>query len=147
MTLPSFAEQRTIVLKVTPAQLISTKKAGNVEVGDIVRFKTVTDTYKDDKLFIKQDTIVSAYIGLIHENGFAGDSAQIILENFKTTDVDGKIVNIPIDYTITGNFTFSTQIKHAVNEILSQILLLPFIRGTEIYLVPERNIFNIVWNI
>lgn len=140
--IPAFASE-PVVLKVTPAQLISTKKDNMVEVGDILEFKTVRDAEKNDKLFIKEGTPVYGFVGNVHENGFAGDMAEIVIEKFKTTDVNGKIVYISNSMTITGNMSFSNFIKQNLTAKIASCFFV--IRGAEIYLKPGEHVFNIIY--
>lgn len=88
-------------IKIKPAQKISTC-FDEVEVGDKISFLTVKDVYKNGKLYIEKYTEVVGTVDYVSENGWASDNAQIDFKEFKTTDVDGKTVNITSPMSING---------------------------------------------
>lgn len=139
----SVMAKELVTMKITPDELISTKKEGNVELGDTLKFKTARDVYVNDTLYIKKDVPVYAFVGYVHPNGFAGDSAQIKLERFVTKTVDGKKLTINNPLTITGNMSFANHVKQTLGMRISTIFV--FVRGAEIYLEPDKHIFNVMF--
>ena len=88
-------------IKLLPAEPVSTIH-DELEIGDIIRFKTAEDVYKNGKLFIKKDTPVFGKIDIFDENGWIGDNAEIKIKKFVTTDISGKITELNSDLSING---------------------------------------------
>lgn len=88
-------------VKLVPAQNISTSY-NEIETGDKIKFKSVNDVYKNDKLYMKSGTPVTGIVDYIDENGWAADHAEIQFKQFQTKDLDGKKVQITSPITING---------------------------------------------
>lgn len=135
LCLPSFAEK--IPVKITPIQLISTHY-DNIEVGDKLAFQVVNDVYVKNKLFIKKGENIWGIVDFVHNNGWAGDSAEIKLEKFITKNVDGERIIINSNIRLDGN----TETANSTKQIIaSKILVL--VRGSEIFIEPDTITFNI----
>lgn len=134
-TLPSYAEK--IPVKITPIQVISTKH-DEIEVGDWIKFVTVNDVYLDDNLYITKNTDVIGIVDHVHPNGWTGDSAQIYFKNFYATDVNKKKVTISYPLDISGKVEMATKFRE-----MAAYFLLFIIRGSEICIEPDTQVFNI----
>jgi len=132
-----------VTMKITPDELISTQKDGNVELGDTLRFRAYKDVYVDDNLYIKKGTPVYAFVGYVHPNGWGGDSAEIKLERFKTKTANGKNITINKPLTITGNMSFANHVRQTISAQLGMFFM--FIRGAEINLQPDNHVFNVMF--
>lgn len=134
-TMPAFAEK--IPVKLTPTVLLSTKY-DEIEVGDLLYFKTLNDVYVEDKLYIKKDTKAVGTVDFVHNNGWGGDNAEIKIEKFVLKNIDGKKITINYPIRINGNSETANGFKQV---ILANIFIL--IRGSEIYIEPSKINFNI----
>lgn len=126
-----------IPVSIAPLQAISTNY-DEIETGDYITFVIVNDVYTDGKLYLKKGTPVEAFVDFFHPNGWVGDSAEIKIKTFETTDSMGKkvIINYPLDlngYTLKAN-----DIKQYLSWVFTSL-----IRGSEIYIEPDTKIFNI----
>lgn len=133
--LPCLAEK--VSFKITPLQLISTEN-DEVEVGDTIDFISVKDVYMNGNLFIARNTHVSGIVDFVHQNGWAGDRAEIWIKKFyvKTKD-DKKIeINYPIKIIKTPQ-----DCKHLKDYFVYYVL--GSIRGSEIYIEPDTKVYNI----
>lgn len=133
-----------IPVKITPAQIISTHH-DEIELGDYINFKIVKDVYVDNKLYLKKDTPITGFVEFFHENGWAGDSAEISFNKFRTRDVNGREVIINYPLKLVGNNLKANDIKQslALNLTIFVQQILALIRGSEIKLEPESKIFNL----
>jgi len=134
---PVFAEK--IPVKLEPAQIISTKH-DEIEVGDPISFKIMNDVYVGDKIYIQKGTSVKGIVDFVHNNGWAGDSAEIKLNRFITKNANGE--KISIDYPI--NLTEQANAINCTKQYSANILsLLMIIRGSELYIEPDTTYFNL----
>lgn len=131
------AQAEKIPVKITPLQLISTHH-DEIETGDYITFVVVNDVYANGNLYIKKGTLVDAFVDFFHPNGWAGDNAEIKINSFETTDVNGKklTINYPID--MNGNNLKHNDIKQYLSWVFTNL-----IRGSEICIEPDTNIYNI----
>lgn len=68
-----------------------------LDVGDKVNFKVLNNVIKNGELFIAKDTKVDAIVGNITPSSKAGAPAELTVERFITTDINGNKVEL------TGN--------------------------------------------
>ena len=134
-TSPAFAEK--IPVKLTNAELLSTKH-DEIEVGDLIDFKTLNDIYVEDKLYIKKGTKVVGAVDFVHNNGWGGDNAEIKVEKFILKNANGEKITINYPISINGNSETANSFKQLV---LSNIFI--FIRGSEIYIEPKKIHFSV----
>lgn len=97
----TIASAQKLPVRITPGENISTAY-DEIEVGDNLKFKTMQDIYYNQKLYIKKDTPVYAQVGLLSDNGWAFDHAEINFKKFVTTDVNNNTITINDDLTING---------------------------------------------
>lgn len=128
-----------IIVPITPIETISTHH-DEVELGDFIKFKVVKDIYKNDVLYIKKDTPIFGKVEFVHENGWAGDSAQIDFLKFQTMDINNKLIKFSYPLKLVGNDLRNNDIK----DILARILIV--VRGAEINILPESKTFNLFLN-
>lgn len=133
--IPVFAEK--IPVKISPTQIISTHH-DEVEVGDYITFKTVSDIFSDGKLILRNDSPVIGIVDFVHNNGWTGDCAEIRFKTFYLTNLENKKIQITCPLIIQGN----NETKNATAQILANYVF-GFIRGAEIYIVPNTKVFNI----
>ena len=131
---PVFAEK--IPVKIEPVQIISTHH-DEVEVGDKIKFRTAKDININGKLYIKADTPVYGIVDFIHNNGWAGDNAEIKFNKFITQNISGEKIEIDYPVSIKGNH----ETANAIKTFVSEITLL--VRGSEIYIEPDSFYINI----
>lgn len=132
---PCFAEK--IPVKLTNAELLSTKH-DEIEVGDLIDFKTLNDIYVEDKLYIKKGTKVIGTVDFVHNNGWGGDSAEIKIKKIILKNANGEKITINYPISINGNSETANTLKQL---ILSNIFI--FIRGSELYIEPEKIRFSV----
>ncbi len=73
-----------------------------LEILDVVKFKSIADVYKNGKLYIKSDTSVYGIIDGVDENGWCADNAAIYFKKFYTKDTKGNKITINSDLVIDG---------------------------------------------
>ncbi|MFA7658402.1 MAG: hypothetical protein WCY19_03110 [Candidatus Gastranaerophilaceae bacterium] len=138
---PAFAEK--IPVKIAPAQAFSTHH-DEVQIGDWINFETVNDVYNGDKLYIKKGTRVIGVVDFVHDNGWLADSAEITLKEFLTVDANNKKVEIPYTIKIKGNEFVENEKRQCLTYIAYAFQSLAFfLRGPEIYIEPDKKVFNI----
>lgn len=122
-------------VKLLPAQKIATTH-DEIETGDSIKFVTANDVYKNDKLYIKAGTPVIGIVDYIDENCWCGDNAEIQLKQFKTTDINGKTVNIASKIAING----FEELKYQYPKIKRfwNYLTVPA-RGKEVDITPQQD--------
>lgn len=130
-----------IPVKLIPIQIITTDY-DEIEVGSRLRFKIANDIYKNDKLFIKKDTPVSATVSHFKENGWCDDSSEMELDNFITKDISNKTVKINDTLKINAFEMLKWQnpkIRRGWNYLSS------WFRGKEFNIIPPKDnpTFNI----
>lgn len=131
----AFAEK--VPVRISLSQTISTHH-DEIETADYVGFVVVKDVYVDGKLFIKDGTPIVGFVDFFHPNGWAGDSAEIKIKTFETIDINDKKVVINYPLNINGCSLKSNDIRQYFSWVLTG-----FIRGSEIYLEPDKKSFNI----
>ena len=133
--LPCFAQK--IPVRISPTQVISTHH-DEVEAGDYINFIIVKDLYVQDKLYLEKNTPVIGHVGFLHNNGWAGDNAEIKINLFETVDTEGKKVIINYPLVLKGNSMKANDVKQWLADFFTY-----FIRGSEIYIEPDTKVFNI----
>lgn len=128
-------------IKITAAQKISTSR-NEIEVGDKIKFQTVKDTYKNNKLYIKKDTPVYGIVDYVSENGWAYDNAQIDLKTFYTRNINGKKISINSPVSING-FDILKYKGKKFAQFFNYCGIV--FRGKEVEILPEQD--NIQFNI
>jgi len=136
----AFAEK--IPIRITPAQIISTKQ-DEIEMGDWVSFDVVNNVYVNDKLYISKGTPIYGFVDFFHPNGWAADSADIKFKTFKTLDTKGNKITIDYPLTINGNSKKANDIKQYLSWQYAISGLLILVRGSEIYIEPDKELFNL----
>lgn len=142
--MPVFAEK--VPIKIAPIQVISTHN-DETEIGDWIDFEVVDDVYVEEELFLKKGTKVIGIVDFVHPNGWLGDAAEINFKKFVTLDAKHKKVEIDSPVLINGNSLLKDQSKqysiNVLNNITNLILgpVFIFVRGSEIYLVPDTQTF------
>lgn len=126
-----------IAVRITPAEIISTNQ-DEIEMGDWVSFRVVNNVYVADKLYIKKGTPIFGFVDFFHPNGWAGDSAEIKFKLFKTIDTNGEKVTIHYPLNINSNNKKPKDIKQYFS-----LKVLIILRGTEIYIEPDEQVFNL----
>ncbi len=122
-------------VKIKPAQKISTC-FDEIEVGDNVKFVASKDVYKNKKLYIKKGTPVIGKVDYVSENGWAYDNAQIEFKNFKTKNVDGKLITISSPLTIDG-FEILKFKGNRTAQFFNYCGVL--FKGKEVEIIPEKD--------
>lgn len=94
--IPSYKliDENAEVVKVSihSVNLITTKDG--LKIGQKVEFKVAKDVYKNDKIFIKKDTPIDAFIELISKAGRFGEPDEIEIGRFFTKDVKNNPVEL-----------------------------------------------------
>ena len=160
-TVPAFAEK--ISVKIAPAQIISTN-LDEIEVGDRINFEAVNDVYINSKLYISKGSKIVGVVDFVHNNGWGGDSAEIVFKNFYTTDVNDNKVIISYPLVIDGKEEMASNVREVANKGLVAVgprvvtrFVRPFrflhyqylsyvgfaIRGAEINVEPDTQIYNL----
>lgn len=86
-------EKHSIVkLKISPKTFISSEN--KLKIGDRVEMKIAQDVYRDGKLFLPKDALVSATVELISEPDWFGDPEEIELGRLLAKDTDGNPIEI-----------------------------------------------------
>ena len=128
-------------IKIKPAQNISTCY-DEIQVGDIIKFSTVKDVYKNGKLYIKKGTPIYGTVDYVSENGWSYDNAQIDLKKFKTKTIDGKIINFISPLSING-FDILKYKGKRIAQFFNYCGVA--FRGKEVEIIPSKD--NIEFNI
>ena len=128
-------------IKITPAQNISTCY-DEIQVGDIIKFSTVKDVYKNGKLYIKKGTPIYGTVDYVSENGWSYDNAQIDFKKFKTKTAEGKIINFTSPLPING-FDILTYKGKRIAQFFNYCGVA--FRGKEVEIIPSKD--NIEFNI
>lgn len=135
--MPAFAEK--IPVKITPIQQISTNDDNNqIVVGDWIKFQVVNDVYLNNKLFIQKYSAVTGVVDFVHQNGWAGDSAEVWFSTFYLTGINGKSFSVSYPLKIKGICEEHNAIKQAF-----AYYILRLVRGAEIFIEPDTKIYNI----
>ena len=123
----NYAIAKDVVVKVTPAQIITTAHKNSLAEGDYVDFK-VTET---DAVFHQGDT-VTGIVKTIDDNGFAGKEAQVIIGEFKCGEKH-----------LVGEIYLRGSVHKKLNEFVdSQFSGFPVImRGGEVIAKPNQQEF------
>ena len=73
-----------------------------LEITDLVEFRTIADVYKNGKLYIAANTRVYGVIDSIDENGWCADNAAIYFKEFRTRDVNNNKITLKSELVIDG---------------------------------------------
>ena len=87
-------DENAQVIKIPIHSLSYITSKNDVKLGQTVTFETTEDIYKNNKLFIRQKTPVTAYVELITKAGRYGDPDEIELGRFCTKDINNNAVEI-----------------------------------------------------
>lgn len=134
LAMPSYAEK--IPVKIEPAQVISTHQ-DQIEVGDKIKFKIAKDVKLNNKIYLKAGTNIYAVVDFVHNNGWAGDSAEVKFNKFITQNINGEKIIIEYPISIKG----CHEKANIIRTCLSDISIL--IRGAEIHIEPDSMYVNI----
>jgi len=110
-------------ITISPASLITTS-GEKLKEGDILYFKVNTGTPK-----IKEGDIVTGTITTYEPNGFAGQNAILIIENFMAEKTNEKL---------SGLIYCSGNEHNQIMEFLSDSSINPLVRGGEVKILPEE---------
>lgn len=133
--LPVSANELQLVI--SPVQVISTNSE-DLEVGDKIKFLAVKDVYLNNKIYISKDSEICGTIDFIHNNGWMGDKAEILVNEFYVRTNEDK--NIMIKYPLKISAS-SKDCKHLKDYFKHYVL--GSIRGPEIFIEPDTKIYNI----
>ena len=116
-----------VMVKVTPAQTITTAKKNSLSEGDYVDFKTTETT----KAF-KQGEIITGVVTSLEDNGFAVQEARAVIEHFRSKDkfLEGEIYLRGGQHKKLGEF-----VEHSLPECSI------WLRGSEIIVKPGEQEF------
>ena len=138
---PAFAEK--IPVRIEPSETVSTHH-DEIELGDTLKFSIAYDVYVNDKLYLKAGTPVYSMIEFFHQNGWAGDAAEIRLSKFNTTTVDNQKISINYPIIINGNNSKANDTKQFISTLFYPFeTLMAFVRGSEICIEPDQKAFNL----
>lgn len=135
---PVFAEKIPVIIN--PAQIITTTH-DEIETGDIIRFKTKQDVYKNNKLFIKKDSPVIGIVDYLNENGWGHDNAQIDIKTFKTRDVNDNLLILNSPLYING----FELLKYKSKRFAQFFNYIGTWRGKEVDIKPNDNVRFTIW--
>lgn len=85
-------KSQIVKIKISSTDIITTKNS--LKVGDKLNLKITEDIYRDNEVFIKKDTPVTAYIELISESDWFGDPDEIEIGRLLTQDIKGNPIEI-----------------------------------------------------
>lgn len=131
------ASAEKLPIKITPTQTISTH-TNEIEIGDWIKFKTVSDVYYKDKLFIKKNTPMVGVVDSIHENGLLADNAEIIFQTFYVRNVEKDLVKINYPLYIGRRNSVCKGLGDKMVKYIGVIF-----RGNEIKVEPESTVYNL----
>lgn len=131
-----------VSVPVCAANLITTKNG--LKIGQKVIFKVSKDVYKNGEIFIKEGTLVNAFIELISESGRYGDPDEIELGRFSTKDVKGNPLELSGIVRKQGadRGKWAKPLYYAglsVPLFGAPLLLCYFVKGGKTNIKPEQN--------
>lgn len=128
-----------IPVKITPAEVYSTE-TDSIEIGDILDFKVVQDVYYDNKLYAKKNSMVTAYVEYVNENGWAGEHSFIRLSNLKLYGTNNKVIPLDKNIVLSGKNYYKKK-NTKTGKFIHNITF--WARGDELYLEPKRDTINV----
>lgn len=90
---PSHVFAKDIIVKIYAPKKISTSNI-NLQDGDYVEFKILSDVVLNSNLYIKKDESVSGLVTDMHDNQFGSKEASVYIENFTVKNTVGKTINL-----------------------------------------------------
>lgn len=114
---PCFA--RKVPVEITPVQKITTSK--NIAEGDYLLFKVLNN-----------NETVRGTVTKYEPNGLGGKEALLIIDDFKASNSDNKY---------SGTIALNGNQHNQVMEFFA--FLAQFVRGGEVTVLPDKDIFNI----
>ena len=132
--------EEIISVQITPNQIISTKKDAT-EFGDILKFKTTRDVYKDGTLIIKKGAPVIAYVDYVEGNSFFFVSANIHLKDFQVLNTQNKWIKTDAKLQMIGS-----KCRNPKRTIFCKTgrNIASFFMGDEVYVENSQKNFNII---
>lgn len=119
-----------IPVNIVPANKITTCNE-NIQEGDFIEFIVAQNVNVKSKIFIPKGQKVRGILTTLEDNDILLKPASIYIEDFKTTDINGKEVSLNGIVYKKGN-------DHS---LFKEIILIDFIRGGEVFLAPEKDKF------
>ncbi len=110
-------------ISISPIKTITTSDK-KMKEGDLLYFKV-----KQGNRNIKEGDIVTGVITSYEPNGFIGQNAILIIENFKVEKTNEKL---------SGLIYCSGNEHNQIMEFLSDVSINPIVRGGEVKIVPEE---------
>jgi len=108
-----------IPVEITPKEKITTSK--QISEGDYLEFKVLNST-----------DVIRGTITKYEPNGFGGKEAILIIDDFRTLNSDNNYY---------GTIVLNGNQHNQVMEFFS--FLAEFVRGGEVTVLPEKNVFNL----
>lgn len=121
---------KEIPVKIVPAYKVTTCNE-SIQEGDFIEFFVAENVNVKSKIFIPKGQKVRGTLTNLEDNDILLKPASIYIEDFETTDINGKEVSLNGIVYKKGN-------DHS---LFKEIILIDFIRGGEVYLVPEKDKF------
>lgn len=126
---PVFADTSIVV---APKTKITTSNQ-NLKEGDYLDFVVNQNVFLNNKLLIKQGSIVEGMVTYLEPNTWGGDEAKLTIEQFVTRDIHNKRIKLVGNVYKEGN-------RH---EGYLAFFRLWLIRGGEVQIKPEKDRFNL----
>lgn len=123
---------KEIPVNIVPVSKITTCNE-NIQEGDFIDFFVAENVNVKSKIFIPKGQKVRGTLTTLEDNDILLKPASIYIEDFKTTDINGKEVNLNGIVYKKGN-------DHS---LFKEIILIDFIRGGEVFLTPEKDKFTL----
>lgn len=132
------ANATKIPLKITPAEVITTAH-DEVENGDKLLFKLVSDTRLGDKVIFEAGSMLVAYVDYVTDNGFGYDSANIWCRKVWIKKNDNNYTkSYDTDFSING-FSLLKGLYPKTRRFFEYVGLILSTRGKEINFDPSRD--------
>lgn len=123
---------KIIKVAISPTSIIKPNKSS--KEGEKVTFKVLNDVYSNEKIYIKKETPVEAFIETLTPPSRGGDPAQLNIGRFTTTDINGNKIDLHGEIQKQGANRAIwvrplTDIASNVHIYAAPLLLLYFIKG------------------
>lgn len=138
----NFAEATQLPLKITPTEVIKTSH-DEIEVGDKLLFKLVSDAKIDNKVIFEAGTPVVVYVDYRTENGWSYDSANIWCRKVWLKKDGTYTKAYDTDFSING-FKLLRGLQPPIRRFFEYIGIV--FRGKEINFDPKKDKYvTIIW--
>lgn len=124
---------KDILVKIYAPKKISTSNS-NLQDGDFIEFRILSDVVLNPGLYIKKEEPVLGLITDMHGNQFGNKEASVYIENFTVKNTEGKTINLDgFIYKKGSNHWMYTQVFPGLHL---------FVRGGEVQIKPNDT-FNL----